>query len=38
MSSGVIHIKEMAKYGFIFNIIGIVSIVLITNFFWKNVL
>ncbi|BAF71930.1 sodium:sulphate symporter [Sulfurovum sp. NBC37-1] len=38
MSSGVIKIKTMAAYGFIFNIMGIILIVTIANFFWINVL
>lgn len=36
MSSGVIKIKEMAKYGMVLNIIGIILIVLFANFYWKN--
>ncbi len=38
MSSGVIDIKTMAKYGMVLNIIGIILIVLIANLFWKNIL
>ncbi len=38
MSSGVIKIKTMAAYGFIFNIAGILLIVTIANLFWVNVL
>ncbi len=34
MSSGVISIKTMATYGFIFNILGIILIVTIANTFW----
>ncbi|SFZ98304.1 Sodium-dependent transporter [hydrothermal vent metagenome] len=36
MSSGVISIKTMAMYGFIFNIVGIILIVTIANTFWIN--
>jgi sodium-dependent dicarboxylate transporter 2/3/5 len=38
MSSGVIDIKTMAKYGMVLNIVGIILIVLIANLFWKNIL
>ena len=38
MSSGVVKIKTMAAYGMVFNIIGIILIVTITNFFWINVI
>jgi len=38
MSSGVVKIKTMAMYGLIFNIIGVLLIVLIANTFWRNVL
>jgi len=38
MSSGVISIKTMAMYGFVFNIIGVILIVLIANFFWAGLL
>ena len=38
MSSGVVDVKTMAKYGFIFNIMGIVLIVLTALLFWKHVL
>ncbi len=38
MSSGVIKIRTMALYGLVFNIVGIVLIVLIAKFFWKPVL
>jgi sodium-dependent dicarboxylate transporter 2/3/5 len=36
MSSGVISIKTMAKYGFILNLIGIIVIVTIAKLFWVN--
>ncbi len=38
MSSGVVSIKTMAAYGFIFNIVGILLIVAIANIFWINIL
>ena len=38
MSSGVISIKTMATYGIIFNIIGIILIVAISNIFWKGLI
>lgn len=38
MSSGVVHIKQMATYGIFLNLIGIFSIVIIANFFWRYVL
>jgi sodium-dependent dicarboxylate transporter 2/3/5 len=38
MSSGVIDIKTMAKYGMLLNIVGIVLIVLIATLFWRNIL
>ena len=38
MSSGVVDIKTMAKYGLVFNLIGIVLIVTVAQLFWKNVL
>ncbi|AKF25128.1 anion transporter [Sulfurovum lithotrophicum] len=38
MSSGVISIRTMAAYGFVFNILGIIFIVTIANFFWIKVL
>lgn len=38
MSSGVVHIKTMAKYGLIFNFVGITIIVLVAEFFWKGML
>jgi len=36
MSSGVVHVGTMAKYGFLFNVIGIFLIVLFASFFWRN--
>ncbi len=38
MSSGVVSIKTMAMYGFVFNIVGIILIVTIANVFWKGIL
>jgi len=38
MSSGVISIKTMATYGFLFNILGIILIVTIANTWWKGLL
>ncbi len=38
MSSGVVDIKTMAKYGLVFNLLGIILIVGIAQLFWKNVL
>ncbi len=38
MSSGVVTIKTMATYGIIFNIVGIIMIVIIAKYFWALVL
>lgn len=38
MSSGIMNVKEMARYGFILNIIGIVLIVLFATFYWRYVI
>ena len=38
MSSGVISIKRMATYGFVFNLLGILFIVTIANMFWSHLL
>jgi sodium-dependent dicarboxylate transporter 2/3/5 len=38
MSSGVIDIKTMAKYGLILNLIGIFLIVMVSYFFWRFIL
>ncbi len=38
MSSGVVHIKTMAKYGLVLNLIGITVIVIVAEFFWKSIL
>ena len=36
MSSGVVHVGTMAKYGLLFNIIGIFLIVIIASLLWSN--
>lgn len=38
MSSGVIHVGTMAKYGFVFNIIGIFLVVITASFLWSKVI
>lgn len=38
MSSGVVSIKTMASYGLIFNLLGILFILLVANTVWVNVL
>ncbi len=38
MSSGVVSIKNMARYGIVLNLVGIGLIVLIAEFFWKGIL
>ncbi len=38
MSSGVVSIKTMATYGIVFNILGILLIVAIANYFWIGLL
>ena len=38
MSSGVVSIKNMARYGVILNLVGIFIIVIIAEFFWKGIL
>ena len=35
MSSGVVKVKDMAKIGFVFNIIGIFTITLVSVIFWQ---
>lgn len=35
MSSGVIRVKEMARYGFVLNLAGIVFIVAFAHFYWR---
>ena len=36
MSSGVVDVKTMMKYGIIFNVVGIILIVIIAKFFWSG--
>lgn len=36
MSSGVVHVGTMARYGFLLNIIGIILIAMIASFVWSN--
>lgn len=36
MSSGVVHVGTMAKYGFLFNLTGIFLVVIIASFLWIN--
>lgn len=38
MSSGVVDVKTMVKYGIFLNIVGIVLIVLIAKFFWSGLI
>ena len=38
MSSGVVNVKSMLKYGIVLNLAGIFLIVLIAEYFWKGVL
>lgn len=38
MSSGVVKVKDMAKFGFIFNILGVLSITFIALIYWQNYL
>ena len=36
MSSGVVHVKDMIRYGVILNLLGIFFIVMIAEFFWSG--
>ncbi len=36
MSTGAVDVKTMARYGMLFNVVGIVLIVTIANLFWKG--
>jgi len=36
MSSGVVDVKTMMKYGIVFNIVGIILIVIIAKYFWSG--
>jgi len=38
MSTGVVNVKTMATFGILFNIVGIILIVIIGRFFWAGVL
>jgi sodium-dependent dicarboxylate transporter 2/3/5 len=38
MSSGVVDVKDMIKYGIVLNLVGIFLIVMIAEFFWKGIL
>lgn len=38
MSSGVVNVKMMALYGIIFNIVGVLLVVLVAQLIWMNVL
>lgn len=38
MSSGAVSVKDMARYGVVFNFIGIFLIAMIAEFFWKGFL
>jgi len=37
MSSGVVHVKDMFRYGIILNLLGIIFIVSIASIFWVNI-
>jgi len=36
MSSGVVKVSDMLRYGFVLNLLGIFFIVIIAEYFWKN--
>ena len=38
MSSGVVNVRTMAAYGFVFNIVGIILIVTIAYTYWRGIL
>jgi solute carrier family 13 (sodium-dependent dicarboxylate transporter), member 2/3/5 len=38
MSSGVVNVKSMMRYGIVLNLVGIFFIVMVAEFFWKNIL
>jgi sodium-dependent dicarboxylate transporter 2/3/5 len=38
MSSGVVNVKTMIKYGIVLNLVGIFLIVITAEFFWKNII
>jgi sodium-dependent dicarboxylate transporter 2/3/5 len=35
MSSGVVQVKDIVKFGLLFNIVGIISIVTISLLYWQ---
>ena len=37
MSSGVVHVKDMIRYGIVLNLVGIFVIVMVAEYFWKGV-
>lgn len=38
MSSGAVNVKDMLRYGIILNLLGIILIVIIAEYFWKGIL
>jgi sodium-dependent dicarboxylate transporter 2/3/5 len=38
MSSGVVNVRDMIRYGIVLNLLGIFFIVLIAKFFWSGIL
>ena len=38
MSSGAVKVKDMAKFGFVFNILGIIMITIVALVYWQNFL
>jgi sodium-dependent dicarboxylate transporter 2/3/5 len=38
MSTGAINVKDMMRYGIVLNIIGVIAIVSIAEYFWKGIL
>ncbi len=38
MSSGAVDVKSMMKYGLVLNLVGVLMIVMIAEFFWKGIL
>ncbi|WP_366089413.1 SLC13 family permease [Sulfurimonas sp.] len=38
MSSGVVNIKDMLRYGIVLNLLGIFFIVMIAEYFWKGII
>ncbi len=38
MSSGVVNVKDMIRYGIVLNLLGIFFIVIVAELFWKAVL